>query len=178
MENKRFDIFDGLELTAEEKDYYDNADKVIDIIAQMVSTRIKLNISQRKLAEMTGIKQPMIARIERYDSIPRLDTLVKIASALGITLSFNKKNDSNENISVEKTTYFDRLKTPNEPCVLCEDVTYESGTITLDAETVKNNFKDCLKKVMEGKNIIILQDGKEVAKILSKEYVDKCLNKI
>jgi len=39
--------------------------------------------SQRKLAEVTGIKQPQIARLEMGRQMPTLDTLWKLADALG-----------------------------------------------------------------------------------------------
>lgn len=62
---------------------------VNEIIIQLITRRINLNMSQRDLAKRTGIKQPMIARIEKFDSIPRLDTIVKIAYALGMTIKFD-----------------------------------------------------------------------------------------
>lgn len=46
-------------------------------------------MSQRDLAKKTGIKQPMIARIENFDTIPRLDTLVKISRALELKIELS-----------------------------------------------------------------------------------------
>ena len=43
-------------------------------------------MSQRELAKKTCIKQPMIARIEKLESIPRLDTLIKILDALDLNI--------------------------------------------------------------------------------------------
>ncbi len=43
-------------------------------------------VSQAELGEMSGIKQPVIARLESGKSIPRLDTLLKILAPLGKTL--------------------------------------------------------------------------------------------
>ena len=62
---------------------------VNEIIIQLITRRINLNMSQRDLAKITGIKQPMIARIEKFDSIPRLDTIVKMACALGMAIKFD-----------------------------------------------------------------------------------------
>lgn len=87
MENKQFDIFDGIEFSKEEKEYLLEQEKVSALIISMISRRVELNMTQRDLAEKTGIKQPMIARIERMDSIPRLDTLVKLFTALDLNLT-------------------------------------------------------------------------------------------
>ena len=87
MENKQFDIFDGIEFSKEEKEYLLEQEKISALIISMVSRRLELNMTQRDLAEKTGIKQPMIARIERMDSIPRLDTLVKLFTALDLNLT-------------------------------------------------------------------------------------------
>lgn len=40
-------------------------------------------LSQRDLARITGLKQPQIARIESGDYLPTLETLWKLADALG-----------------------------------------------------------------------------------------------
>ena len=43
--------------------------------------------SQRELAELSGVKQPAIARMESLKSTPQIDTLLKILAPLGYTLS-------------------------------------------------------------------------------------------
>ena len=43
-------------------------------------------MSQRELAKKTGIKQQMIARIEKMESIPRLYTLIKVLNALDLNI--------------------------------------------------------------------------------------------
>ena len=91
---KKFDLFEDIELTNEQKEYFKYADMTNEIIVQLINRRLELAITQRKLAEKTGIKQPMIARIERFESITRIDTVVKIAYALGLTMTFKPQNDS------------------------------------------------------------------------------------
>lgn len=58
--------------------------------------REQLKLSQRKLAELSGIKQPMIARIERLKTIPKLDTFIRIAMALDYYIDFIDLNDYKE----------------------------------------------------------------------------------
>ena len=48
-----------------------------------------MGLTQRQLAEKCGIKQSAIARIERIQVIPRLDTLLKIAKCLECTISID-----------------------------------------------------------------------------------------
>lgn len=89
MENKKFDLLENIKLTNEDKEYFKFSDMVNEIIIQLITRRINLNMSQRDLAKITGIKQPMIARIEKFDSLPRLDTIVKMAYALGMAIKFD-----------------------------------------------------------------------------------------
>lgn len=48
--------------------------------------RGKHDLSQEKLAELVGTKQPAIARLEAGNALPRLDLLERIAHALGAHL--------------------------------------------------------------------------------------------
>lgn len=49
--------------------------------------RLNAGLSQTQLAELTGLSQPQIATMERPNSNPTIDTLKKIAEALGVGLS-------------------------------------------------------------------------------------------
>jgi len=59
----------------------------IELVAQLIVRRKQLGLSQRDLAEQTGLKQSAIARLEREGAIPRLDTLEKVSKALGLKLA-------------------------------------------------------------------------------------------
>ena len=56
------------------------------LIGKMVEAREARGLSQRELAEISGVKQPAIARIESMKSTPQLDTLLKVLVPLGYTL--------------------------------------------------------------------------------------------
>lgn len=43
-------------------------------------------MTQRDLAEISGVKQPSITRLESMKSMPQIDTLFKLLSPLGYTL--------------------------------------------------------------------------------------------
>lgn len=48
--------------------------------------REHFGMTQKELAEKTGIKQPTLARMEKSDSTPRKSSLAKLADAMGITV--------------------------------------------------------------------------------------------
>lgn len=62
------------------------------LIDYLVAERKGQGLSQRQLAELAGIKQPMIARIESKRTCPSIDTLGTIARALGCTICLSKKD--------------------------------------------------------------------------------------
>lgn len=63
----------------------------IDLIAGLVKRRKEKGLSQRDLAELTGLKQSSIARIERDIVMPKLDTFIKIATSLDLKLELVPK---------------------------------------------------------------------------------------
>ena len=84
--NKGFDLFEELVLTDKEQAMVERINMISSIIFEIVKQRNEKKLSQRDIEEITGIKQPMIARIETLKSIPRLDTLVSLCQAVGIKL--------------------------------------------------------------------------------------------
>lgn len=57
------------------------------LIGELIKARNEQGISQKKLEEMSGVKQPIIARIETGKSIPQVSTLIKLLVPLGKTLA-------------------------------------------------------------------------------------------
>lgn len=62
-------------------------DMIQNLITGLVKAREEKGISQKKLEELSGIKQPMIARIEKGKAVPNTDTLIKLLFPLGYTLA-------------------------------------------------------------------------------------------
>lgn len=58
----------------------------VAIISEIIKARNDKKISQKKLEELSGVKQPIIARLETGKTNPRLDTLIKILKPLGKTI--------------------------------------------------------------------------------------------
>lgn len=65
--------------------------QLYQIIADIVRIRQSKGISQQELEKRTGIKQPVIARMEKGTTTPRLDTVIKIVDALGHELTLKEK---------------------------------------------------------------------------------------
>ncbi len=78
------DDFDKEHFTAEE---IAESDIRVALITELVKARKEQGISQRQLAEMSDVKQPQIARMERGDANPQLETLLKVLAPLGMTLA-------------------------------------------------------------------------------------------
>ena len=49
--------------------------------------RHEQGISQKKLEELSGVSQPVIARMETGKTSPQLDTVLKVLASLGKTLA-------------------------------------------------------------------------------------------
>lgn len=78
------DAFDREHFTAEE---IAESDMRAALITALVQARQEQGITQRQLEELSGVKQPQIARMERGDANPQLDTLLKVLAPLGKTLA-------------------------------------------------------------------------------------------
>lgn len=59
----------------------------VALIGKMIEAREEKGLSQRELAELSGVKQPAIARLESMKAKPQIDTLLKLLVPLGYTLS-------------------------------------------------------------------------------------------
>ena len=63
------------------------SDMRVAVITALVQARQEQGLSQRDLEKLSGVKQPQIARMERGDANPQLETMLKVLGAMGKTLS-------------------------------------------------------------------------------------------
>ncbi|MCI1290320.1 MAG: helix-turn-helix domain-containing protein [Lactobacillus sp.] len=62
---------------------------LIDTLAFLHATRIKMHISQMELSKKTGLTQPQIARLENLDVQPTFSTLNRYAAGLGFNIQIS-----------------------------------------------------------------------------------------
>lgn len=54
-----------------------------EAIRALIAARLESNMTQKELAEKTGIRQSNISRIENGSASPTVDTLARIAAGMG-----------------------------------------------------------------------------------------------
>jgi predicted XRE-type DNA-binding protein len=57
------------------------------MMIELAHARAEQGISQKKLEALSGVKQPVIARMEKGYTSPQLDTVLKVLAPLGKTLA-------------------------------------------------------------------------------------------
>ena len=63
------------------------SDLRVALISAIIEARNEKGLSQRQMEEITGVKQPVISRIESGASLPQIDTLIKLLLPLGKKLT-------------------------------------------------------------------------------------------
>ena len=59
------------------------SDLRVALMGELIKARKERGISQRELERLSGVKQPIIARIESGTVSPKLDTVMKLLAAMG-----------------------------------------------------------------------------------------------
>jgi transcriptional regulator with XRE-family HTH domain len=81
----------------------------MDIPRQLRYARRRARLTQRQLADLSRVAQPVIARIESGRSMPRVDTLARLISACGMSVEIRPAPD------VDRTAIRELLRlTPRE----------------------------------------------------------------
>ena len=87
------EIRDGFLADPEVQQAYRNLEPRFAIVRQLIELREKHGWSQRELAERAGMKQPQLARLETGQVEPKLDTLQRLAAAMGSRLTIRFEDD-------------------------------------------------------------------------------------
>ncbi|MCG1008458.1 helix-turn-helix transcriptional regulator [Salinicoccus sp. ID82-1] len=72
----------GKVFNPEEWGVSDEDQKIIELITQLESERKRLKMTQKEVADLSGITQGQLSRIENLESLPSFGTINKIARAL------------------------------------------------------------------------------------------------
>lgn len=65
-----------------------------DLMSELIEARHKQGISQKRLEELSGVSQPVIARMEKGTSYPQINTLLKVLRPLGLTIKIAPISDT------------------------------------------------------------------------------------
>lgn len=74
-----------------EQQIVEAAETTSEIINTIIKARVASGLTQEQLAEKCGMKQSAIARMESLQSIPRLNTVIKVANCLKLKLCVESK---------------------------------------------------------------------------------------
>ena len=64
------------------------------LMGELIEARHRQGISQKRLEELSGVSQPVIARMEKGTTSPQVSTLMKVLRPLGLTLRIVPVSDS------------------------------------------------------------------------------------
>ena len=62
------------------------SDLRVALIGELIKARKERGLSQREMEALSGVKQPVIARMENGSTVPNLNTILKVLAPLGKTL--------------------------------------------------------------------------------------------
>ena len=86
------DFRNSLEKHLQDLDFrkeYDSTENEYQITRALIAARIAANMTQKELAEKSGVRQSNISRIENGNCVPTLATLQALAEGLGKKLVIN-----------------------------------------------------------------------------------------
>ncbi|WP_315452718.1 helix-turn-helix transcriptional regulator [uncultured Selenomonas sp.] len=63
------------------------SDLRVALIGELIRARKERGITQKQLEEMSGVKQPIIARLEHGTTSPNISTVMKLLAPLGKKLA-------------------------------------------------------------------------------------------
>ncbi len=63
------------------------SDLRVELICALIEARKEQGITQKQLEELSGVKQPVIARMESGASTPKISTLLRLLAPLGKKLA-------------------------------------------------------------------------------------------
>lgn len=80
---------------------FSTAEDLSRIILTLIEARVDQGYTQRQLADKCGLKQSAIARMESLKTIPRLDTVIRVANALNHVVCVDAVTAKISDITIE-----------------------------------------------------------------------------
>lgn len=85
------------------------SDLRVELIGELIKARQEKGISQKTLEKLSGVKQPIIARMERGNTSPQIDTVLKVLAPLGKTLAIVPLEDQKSSEAVNANRYSEEV---------------------------------------------------------------------
>lgn len=63
------------------------SDLRVALMVELIKARNEKGISQKQLEQMSGVRQPVIARMEKGTTNPQIETIIKVLAPLGKKLA-------------------------------------------------------------------------------------------
>lgn len=63
------------------------------MVSDIVKRRKMLGLTQNEVAQKANLSQAQVARLENSSQIPRVDTLIKVAIALGMNMQLTEADE-------------------------------------------------------------------------------------
>lgn len=61
--------------------------QMAQLVSRIIERRQALGLTQKQLADRAGLKQAAVARLESANTMPRVDTLLRVSNSLNLQLS-------------------------------------------------------------------------------------------
>jgi transcriptional regulator with XRE-family HTH domain len=115
-------------LVAEYKETRDE----LKLAMRLAEVRHESGMSQRDLAERTGIAQPVISRVERGAEVPTLATLLRLASALNVRVVIAPTG-----VTVEPVIPVVPVELPPQQPILNAQSYFDNPAVSMSMRTVR-----------------------------------------
>lgn len=66
----------------------------VELIGKIIELREAKGMTQQNLADISGVKQSSIARLEKFKTTPQIDTLFKLLTPMGYKLAIIRNDES------------------------------------------------------------------------------------
>lgn len=87
LNGKKFTTWQDVEKEIFTPDEIAECNLRVALIGELAKARKEQGLTQRELEVLSGVKQPIIARMENGTTTPNLNTLLKVLAPLGKTLA-------------------------------------------------------------------------------------------
>ena len=94
MAFNKVDIKSAVKEQRKDKEFdleYNKIKQEYKLIEKFVEIRKEKNITQKELADITGVSQQAISRLELEKHIPKMDTFIKILDGLNLELTIRER---------------------------------------------------------------------------------------